>query len=185
MTSSLPRLRIEAASLGDADAIGKITQAAFIPSAAGYLTRDALKALPDGNSVFVARFAQHIVGYMLARRNHTTACLNIIAVEPSWQRLGFGRKMLTWLIDKCKREGCAHIRLYCCASERPQFLYRSLGFVETGRIRRAYTNGDDAICMELALADCPSSQASAECCCGSRAVNRKFNKTNNQQRVLL
>jgi ribosomal-protein-alanine N-acetyltransferase len=83
------------------------------------------------------------------------ATLFNIAVDPAWQRQGFGRKLLKHLIDELEKRDVLTLWLEVRASNHAAIaLYESLGFNEA-TIRRNYyptANGrEDAIIMALPI----------------------------------
>ena len=74
------------------------------------------------------------------------AHLNLLAVESAHQRLGLGRRMLTWLEHTAVTAGTFTICLEVRARNPVALLfYRQLGFVETGRVPRYYSGREDAL----------------------------------------
>ncbi|HUO60248.1 MAG TPA: GNAT family N-acetyltransferase, partial [Candidatus Acidoferrales bacterium] len=57
----------------------------------------------------------------------------MLAVDPSRQGTGLGRKMVDAAEDHCRRVGCTHvdINVLSLRTELPPF-YRKLGYTETG-----------------------------------------------------
>ena len=83
------------------------------------------------------------------------ATLFNIAVDPAWQRRGFGRQLLTHLIGELEQRDVLTLWLEVRASNVAAIaLYESLGFNEV-TVRRNYyptTDGrEDAIIMALPL----------------------------------
>jgi len=57
----------------------------------------------------------------------------MLAVEPSWQGRGLGRRMIAAAEEHCRTRGCKHMDL-AVLSLRPELLpfYRRMGYAETG-----------------------------------------------------
>lgn len=71
-----------------------------------------------------------------------------VAVHPGFWRQGIGRALVQTALDKAAELGLTRVLLEVRASnESAQALYRSFGFVEDGRRRAYYVNGEDAILM--------------------------------------
>lgn len=73
-----------------------------------------------------------------------------VAVRKQYRRRGIGEMLVQKVIDECRDRGAAFVSLEVRLSNRPAIaLYERLGFIETGRRKRYYENGEDAILMEL------------------------------------
>jgi len=74
-----------------------------------------------------------IVASVYAERKNDRAYLGMLAVDPSRQGSGLGRRMTQAVEDYCRQHGCKYIDI-TVLSLRPELLplYRKLGFVETG-----------------------------------------------------
>jgi ribosomal-protein-alanine N-acetyltransferase len=94
-----------------------------------------------------------MTGFLVARLLPPQAELEIIAVDPRVQRRGLARKLFDELVYKLGLAGITEVVLEVRASNRPALaLYRSLGFVETGRRPRYYADPEeDAVLMSLQL----------------------------------
>jgi ribosomal-protein-alanine N-acetyltransferase len=79
--------------------------------------------------------------------------LEIIAVDPRVQRRGLARKLFDELVYQLGQAGITEVVLEVRESNQPALeLYRSLGFVETGRRPRYYIDPvEDAVLMRLEL----------------------------------
>lgn len=116
---------------------------------------DALK-LGSGPGERIALVAQvagegTVVGFAMARLIPPEAELETIGVAAEWQRRGVGRILLEALKGGLRVAKINKIFLEVRASNsRAQSLYRSLGFVETGRRPCYYTDPvEDAQLMSL------------------------------------
>jgi [ribosomal protein S18]-alanine N-acetyltransferase len=71
-----------------------------------------------------------------------------VAVHPDFWRQGIARALLNTAIEKAVELKFERIMLEVRASnEAAQSLYRAFGFVEDGRRRAYYVNGEDAVLM--------------------------------------
>jgi [ribosomal protein S18]-alanine N-acetyltransferase len=71
-----------------------------------------------------------------------------VAVHPGFWRQGIARALLQTALDKAAELSFTRVMLEVRASNEPaQSLYRDFGFVEDGRRRGYYVNGEDAILM--------------------------------------
>lgn len=75
-----------------------------------------------------------------------------LAVHPLYWRRGIGRALLQTAYQQAAALKLKRLLLEVGATNRPaQALYRSFGFVEDGRRKGYYANGDDAVLMSLKL----------------------------------
>ncbi|HEX8960803.1 MAG TPA: ribosomal protein S18-alanine N-acetyltransferase [Geobacteraceae bacterium] len=73
-----------------------------------------------------------------------------VAVRKQWRRQGIGELLVEKVIGECRDRKAAFISLEVRPSNSGAIaLYERLGFFETGRRKRYYENGEDAILMEL------------------------------------
>lgn len=71
-----------------------------------------------------------------------------VAVDKVFRRRGVGRLLVTHVLEKCADAGAAFLALEVrVGNVAAQELYRSLGFQETGRRKRYYQDGEDAVLM--------------------------------------
>ena len=94
-----------------------------------------------------------LLGFTVASLLPPQAELETIAVTPASQRRGLGRQLFFALAGELAEEGARDLALEVRASNRAALgFYRSLGFSETGRRPRYYTDPvEDAVLMSLAL----------------------------------
>jgi [ribosomal protein S18]-alanine N-acetyltransferase len=91
------------------------------------------------------RIAGYICPYLLLEEGHI---LNV-AVHRDFRGRGVGRLLVERVLRDCRAGGADYISLEVRPSNAAALaLYRLLGFVETGRRRKYYENGEDAIIME-------------------------------------
>lgn len=103
--------------------------------------------------VVVLESAARVAGFACVWRVDTEAHLLRIAVDPAWQRRGYGRSLLEAVVGHALHWGCGELTLEVAASnEAALALYRRSGFCEIGR-RKAYYRCpvDDAIVMRRVL----------------------------------
>lgn len=72
-----------------------------------------------------------------------------VAVRRDCRGQGVGKLLVEKVLAECRERGGAFVFLEVRASNAAAItLYEQLGFVETGRRKRYYENGEDAILME-------------------------------------
>jgi [ribosomal protein S18]-alanine N-acetyltransferase len=96
----------------------------------------------------VARGASRPLGFAVMRFGDERAHLILLAVEPTHQRRGVGRRLLEWLLESAIVAGMSSIHVELRASNAPAYaFYRSLGFVETIRVPGYYQGRETALRM--------------------------------------
>jgi ribosomal-protein-alanine N-acetyltransferase len=92
-----------------------------------------------------------VAGFAVVRVTAPEAELETIAVGEDFQRRGVARRLFSALADDLRQMSIKEILLEVRASNsRAQTLYRSLGFVETGRRPCYYTDPvEDAVLLSL------------------------------------
>jgi ribosomal-protein-alanine N-acetyltransferase len=72
-----------------------------------------------------------------------------VAVAPASRGQGVGRLLVQRVLDDCRLSGAAFVSLEVRVSNSEAIaLYRQMGFIEVGRRKRYYENGEDALMME-------------------------------------
>ena len=72
-----------------------------------------------------------------------------VAVSPAYRGLGIGRLLVERALCDCRDAGAEFVSLEVRPSNVGALaLYEALGFVETGRRKRYYQDGEDAVMME-------------------------------------
>ena len=140
MTVSAPRLALAA----DLAAIEELTRAAYSPYTAllgapplpvtedyrPRIDREEIWLLDDGPE----GAAGGLSGLIVLETHPDHVMVFSVAVAPSSQGLGLGVRLLGFAEEQTAKAGLSEVRLYTNARmERNIALYRSLGFVETGR----------------------------------------------------
>ncbi len=97
----------------------------------------------------VAEKDGRIVGYTFAMVVMDEGHIGNIAVDPSYRRMGIGRRLLRKLLADMEAEGVKKVFLEVRKSNVPAIrLYEDEGFVEIGIRKRYYRNREDAIIMK-------------------------------------
>lgn len=102
------------------------------------------RVLVDGRGV-VSGF---LVWWVVAGEAH----LQNVAVAPGLRRSGHGRWLVNLLLRAASLEGATRVFLEVRPENAPAIaLYRQMGFTESGRRRRYYADGADALLMARSL----------------------------------
>jgi len=89
-----------------------------------------------------------VAGFAIMQFGDTRAHLNLLAVEPRWQRAGIGRALITWLEDSARVAGTFTITLELRAGNTAaRRFYEALGYRESGRLAGYYQRLEDALTM--------------------------------------
>lgn len=105
------------------------------------------KHVRDVNSVvLVARLEQRIIGFAIMYFGDETAHLNLLAVEPAYQRARLGKRLVRWLESSAMVAGTfvVNLEVRACNHGARRF-YRRLGYRETGWLSRYYNGTEDAV----------------------------------------
>jgi len=95
---------------------------------------------------------ERIVAFAIMHFGDETAHLNLLAVEPEFQRACIGRRLVVWLEESALTAGIASIGLELRASNQgARRFYHSLGYSETGTIPGYYRGLEAAIRMAHTL----------------------------------
>ncbi len=96
--------------------------------------------------------ALQFAGFGIMVYGDTRAHLNLLGVDPQFQRRGVGRRVLRWLERSALEAGTFDITLEVrAANHAAQAFYLALGYEPTGRIDRYYQGVEDAIRMRRDL----------------------------------
>ncbi|MBA1332042.1 alanine acetyltransferase [Candidatus Endoriftia persephone str. Guaymas] len=116
------------------------------------ILRDCLKV---GYCCWVVTVDQQIVGYGVMSVVVDECHLLNICIDPGWQRLGLGRRLVERLLQLGRQHGAEAAYLEVRESNRPAHrLYRQIGFVEVGRRRDYYPaigGREDALLLTLSF----------------------------------
>jgi [ribosomal protein S18]-alanine N-acetyltransferase len=90
-----------------------------------------------------------LVGYICPMQLLDEGHILNVAVDPDLRGSGVGRMLVQQVLDDCRAAGASFVSLEVRESNLPAItLYRKMGFVETGKRKRYYENGEDALMME-------------------------------------
>jgi len=104
-------------------------------------------AHPD-SAVLVAAYDGKPGGFAIMSFGERTAHLNLLGVNPTCQRSGIGRRLVTWLEKSAVVAGTIVIGVEVRAGNfGARSFYGRLGYRETGRVVGYYSGIEDAIRM--------------------------------------
>jgi ribosomal-protein-alanine N-acetyltransferase len=106
--------------------------------------------------VLTARAGGKLAGFAIMQFSDTTAHLNLLAVEPKYEGLGIGRRLVEWLEATAITAGTFDIALEVrAANVGARWFYRRLGYREDRCIAGYYCRVENAVRMVRDLrADC-------------------------------
>jgi ribosomal-protein-alanine N-acetyltransferase len=98
---------------------------------------------PESN-VLTAWAGGTLAGFAIMQYLVEHAHLNLLAVEPTYRRLGIGQQLITWLEETCRAGGIFTVQLEVRANNRgAQAFYRRLGYRDE-RILPGYYRGRES-----------------------------------------
>lgn len=154
MTTDMGEPRIRAATAADASVAGQIVDEAYrhyiprIGKPPGPMLDDYTARVAEG-VVWVIEEGATIAGVIVLLPRSDYLLLDNIAVAPSRQGSGLGRRLLAFAEAEAMRRGCREIRLYTHRTmTENQRLYAAIGYEETGRGTEA---GYDRVFMRKRL----------------------------------
>ncbi len=102
---------------------------------------------PD-SLVLTARAGGEVAGFAIMQFSDTTAHLNLLAVEPRYERLGIGRRLVEWLEATAITAGTFVIALeFRAANVGARWFYRRLGYLEDRCLAGYYCRVENAVRM--------------------------------------
>jgi ribosomal-protein-alanine N-acetyltransferase len=147
-----PRTEVRLMQAGDLKSVAAVERAAYqFPWSLG-IFRDCLLA---GYHCLVLDVGGSVTGYGIMSVAAGEAHLLNLCVHPHAQNLGYGRRLLSAMLQKAAESEAERVFLEVRPSNRiAQHLYRSVGFEQIG-IRPAYYQAEygreDAIVLAIAL----------------------------------
>ncbi|MBI2319309.1 MAG: GNAT family N-acetyltransferase [Betaproteobacteria bacterium] len=111
------------------------------------------RAIRDRDTlVLIACDRARMVGFAIMQFGDEQAHLNLLAVRPSHQRLGIGRRMVGWLLESALVAGIATVTLELrAANTAARRFYQALGFAESAYIPGYYRGREMALRMTREL----------------------------------
>jgi len=102
-----------------------------------------------GDLFFVAVRVGRIVGYMVTCVDKGQAEIVSIGVDPKWQKVGLGTRLMEHTLAVLEKRGIRRMELIVRATNKAALrFYRRFGFRSAGRIHRYYEDGADAFHMK-------------------------------------
>lgn len=142
-------MRTRRASPADLAAVAAI--AAAQPRSAGW-SQAQFEASLSSRALFLVRGDAQVRAYAVFVLVAPEAQLVDLAVDPSCARQGQARGLLDDAIALLEGDGYSKVTLEVSETNAPaRRLYQALGFVVVGRRQKFYTDGSDAILMDLTL----------------------------------
>ncbi|WP_224982063.1 ribosomal protein S18-alanine N-acetyltransferase [Geomonas agri] len=146
------KITLRAMCDGDLDSVLRIEAASFPRP---WTRRHFLDEIehPDSHPMVAVTGSGTVAGYLCLKQVLDEAEILDVAVDPACRGGGIGRALVDWAIAFCRdhtlRLLCLEVRV---GNHEAISLYRRLGFAEVGRRKNYYENGDDAILMDLSIA---------------------------------
>lgn len=140
---------------GDLSRIVEIEKAAFPDPYDRSIFTQLLRAEPGG--FLVAEGGGKVLGYVTAVSRGGDATIYSIAVSNDRRRSGIGRGLMNAELSYLSRKAESVYLQVSVNNPAAIALYKEFSFVELGRIRRYYPNGDDALVMRRILHASPPS----------------------------
>ena len=98
--------------------------------------------------VLGARDRRRVIGFAIMEFYAIHAHLNLLAVQPGYQRQGIGKQLLEWLEASARTAGIFKVHLELRANnDGARAFYEKLGFSEVGRKAAYYDGREDAVRM--------------------------------------
>jgi ribosomal-protein-alanine N-acetyltransferase len=155
MTGSLG---IEEGGAADLDAVMRVMERSFDPAYGEAWTGPQCAGLLPMSGVWLslAREADSVIGFALARIVGDEAELLLLAVDRSSQRKGVGQLLLDRFAAVARSKGAEQLHLEVREGNHAVSLYRRNGYREVGRRRNYYSGRDGQLFDALTLAKYPS-----------------------------
>ena len=145
---------IRKASEGDVSAIEGIVYEAYkhyiprIGKQPSPMTDDYHRQVASGN-IWVLLLDSELVGVVVLIHEGESMLLDNVAVRPTKQHLGLGRRLIAFAEARARESGCREVRLYTNEVMYENLvLYRKLGYQE---ISRRHESGFNRVFMRKAL----------------------------------
>jgi ribosomal-protein-alanine N-acetyltransferase len=107
------------------------------------------------NEAYGLKIGDQLIGFLLMRYAADEAEVLTVAVDPKWQGLSIGERLMVYGFSQGMAQGAGRCYLEVEGANRAAIrLYQKLGFAETGRRAQYYASsgGGDAVLMARDLA---------------------------------
>ncbi|MDJ0653305.1 MAG: GNAT family N-acetyltransferase [Xanthomonadales bacterium] len=102
--------------------------------------------------VMVARAQNAMAGFGVMHYLQQHAHLCLLGVEPAFQRMGIGRRMMEWLEETARVAGIFDVVLEVrTGNGQAALFYESLGYRTEKEVRRYYSSVENAVRMRRSL----------------------------------
>ncbi len=99
-------------------------------------------------NVVVAEVKQHVIGFAIMDFGDTSAHLSLLAVKPTHQRCGIGKRLMAWLEEAALTAGITTVSLELRSNNfAGRAFYRMLGYKELSYIPGYYRGAETAVKM--------------------------------------
>lgn len=146
----MTQVRLGLAHIDDAPAIAAMSRVLIEHGLAWSWTEERVeRALRNRDCVVLAaRDRRRVIGFAIMEFYAIHAHLNLLAVQPGYQRQGVGRQLLEWLEASARTAGIFKVHLELRAGNVDAFkFYEKLGYREAGRRPAYYDGREDAVRM--------------------------------------
>lgn len=143
---------MRAVEAGDLPGLAALHGRAFPPDQCwGVVALGSMLALEGGFGLLACGEPERTIsGFVLARAVAGEAEILTLAVDPARRRRGVGRLLLQAALAEAARRGASVLFLEVSeANAAARGLYARAGAAETGRRRRYYTDGSDALVLRI------------------------------------
>lgn len=143
-------IRIRVANINDADLLANLNAASLIEPWDAKFFLGVLEH--QGGLGLIAEAHGVPVGFVLVRSTIDETEVLALAVSMAFRRNGIGRRLLRMAAEKVAAGGSAKLFLEVASNNAPaQKLYESQGFQKVGRRKAYYSNGQDAVVLQVPL----------------------------------
>jgi len=141
------QIRINPAKPSDAESIADMSRRLIETGLPwSWTPRRVAGHIDSSNSVVItARTDNRLIGFAIMQFSDDAAHLNLLAVEPEYQRKGLGGSLLDWLEQSAIVAGVFFVSLEVRTDNLVAIrFYHDRGYVETGSMPKYYDRTDDA-----------------------------------------
>jgi len=128
------------------DAICEIERESFSEPYPPYILAAIASETPEIFLVAVSNL--RVAGYVLASLNKDSGHILSIAVRSDLRRKGIGSRLMAGILAALRKKGAQQVMLEVRISDLDaRRFYQKLGYIEAGRVRAYYRDGEDALRM--------------------------------------